>query len=201
MSLVAFELPTRVHEALEVFRQQRRVLIYCASLPAFDRSRMREHIRHQLVHFLALFAETIPENVSIDNRRGVIPTLLLNGEQIHVSISHTSTISCAALSLDTQIGVDVIDLDDIIASNDLLATAQLYLAPSIANFLANSSEHALRSNFAIEWAKCEASLKCLGRPIVEWSDSDSSLFIEMSVEFISLHSRYVIAQARLGTEK
>lgn len=201
MSLVAFELPTQVHEALDAFRHRRYVLIYCANCLAFDRSRMREHIRYQLCHFLSLFAEANPENVSIDNLRGVTPTLLLNGQQIHVSISHTSTISCAALSLDAKIGVDIIDFDDVVADDDLLSTAKLYLAPSIANFLANFSGHALRSNFAIEWAKREANLKCLGLPIVEWSDNDSSLPIEMSVEFTSLHSRYVIAQARSVTEK
>lgn len=197
MSLVAFELPSQVYDALTAFRQKRHVLIYCANSSTIDRSIIREHVRELLRHLLVLYAETSPENVCIDNQRGMVPTLFVNGRKIHVSISHASGVSCAALSLDTKIGVDLVDLNEISAEDDLLPTAKLFLSPSIATSLAHSNRHEFRFNFGVEWAKREASLKCLGLPIIEWTQNDPCLPNEMIVEFMSIGSRYVLAQARL----
>lgn len=197
MSLVAFELPSQVNQALAAFRQRRHVLIYCFNAPALNRSNKREHIRELLRQFLMSYAETSAVKLSIDNQRGVVPTILLNGRQIHVSISHAALVSCAALSLDYKIGVDLIDLNEIKESEDLLPTAKLFLSPDIATSLANSTGHEFCFNFGIEWAKREASLKCLGLPIIEWTQHDPCHLHKMIVEFMDIDRRYVLAHARL----
>lgn len=85
---------------------------------------------------------------------------------IGISISHESGLSLAAINLRGAIGVDLMRVQDIA---DWEIVARDYLGPDAARVLNSIPATRRASAFATAWTAREASLKCLGLPLQEWT--------------------------------
>ena len=88
------------------------------------------------------------------------------------SISHEHSHSLLAWCAQGSIGIDSVSLLRLadMSLPALVATATLYLGPKAAAVIGLSmSTVQARSRFADAWARHEASLKCLGLALDEWS--------------------------------
>ena len=88
------------------------------------------------------------------------------------SISHAQTHSLLAWCQRGCIGIDSVSPLSFadMSLQDLVALAVLYLGPKAAAAILLTTEAAkARTLFASAWARHEASLKCLGLPLDEWS--------------------------------
>ena len=88
------------------------------------------------------------------------------------SISHESSHSMLAWCEQGCIGIDIVDTHRLAdsAPQELAATAALYLGPDVAAVVSSTADASqARRFFADAWARHEASLKCLGLALDEWS--------------------------------
>ena len=88
------------------------------------------------------------------------------------SISHESSHSLLAWCEEGCIGIDIVSALRLADSAPpvLAATAALYLGPDAAAVISSAADASqARSLFADAWARHEASLKCLGLALDEWS--------------------------------
>lgn len=82
------------------------------------------------------------------------------------SISHEAGLSLAAINLHGPIGVDLMRPRDI---PDWAALARDYLGPATARALAACAPAQRANALARAWTAREASLKCLGLALAEWT--------------------------------
>jgi hypothetical protein len=88
------------------------------------------------------------------------------------SISHAQTHSLLAWCQRGRIGIDAVSLYRLadMSPHDVLTTAEQYLGPNTAAAIMQAtSDGQARTLFADAWARHEASLKCLGLALDEWS--------------------------------
>ena len=99
------------------------------------------------------------------------PRMAAGGGQ--VSISHGAGLSLVAWGINLQIGVDLVDLAQLgdALPQTLADTAALYLGRKVAKRLhrEGTTPALWRRRFAQAWARYEASLKCLGLTLDEWT--------------------------------
>jgi len=99
------------------------------------------------------------------------PRMAVGGRQ--VSISHGAGLSLVAWGINLQIGVDLVDLAQLgdALPQTLADTAALYLGRKVAKRLhrEGTTPTLWRRRFAQAWVRHEASLKCLGLTLDEWS--------------------------------
>lgn len=89
---------------------------------------------------------------------------------LSVSVSHAPGLSVAALGRGVAVGVDVMPLDpDAAALPDWARVAQDYLGPVVTALLWQTPVAQRPAAFAQAWTCFEASLKCLNRPLTEWT--------------------------------
>jgi 4'-phosphopantetheinyl transferase len=130
------------------------------------RARIRLAVRQALAHITGL----APGNITLHSTPGQAPGVSFgnNGEVYGagLSISHVEGLSLAAINLHGAVGVDLMQVQ---AFPDWHAVAHDYLGPAVAARLADMApEHRPRA-FAKAWTEREASLKCLGLALSEWS--------------------------------
>ncbi len=87
--------------------------------------------------------------------------------QVGVSFSHDAGLSLAAINQGGAVGVDLMCCPP--PWDDLADLARDYLGPQLAATLAEMPATARQRTFAQAWTAHEASLKCLGLPLAEWS--------------------------------
>lgn len=85
-----------------------------------------------------------------------------------LSVSHEAGISLAALHLHGAIGLDVVRVEQE-ALPDWAQVAQDYLGPAVHARLARLAPAHCAAAFAQEWTRLEASLKCRGLALTEWT--------------------------------
>jgi 4'-phosphopantetheinyl transferase len=132
------------------------------------RDEARVLVRTALRSFLAPLAGCVPEMVPLHIEPGEAPRLALAGLPVWLSISHDAGLSLTAVSLGGAIGVDLMRVADAVLP-DWQALAHDYLGPDAAAGLEGLSAGERPAAFARAWTRHEAALKCLGRPLREWS--------------------------------
>lgn len=115
-----------------------------------------------------------PEDVlHIGNQRNQAPQLWLHGQRLarpFCSISHAPGLALLAWNDAGPVGVDIQAVSHDTSRHELLAVAQLYLKPNMAQSLDDIASDALFFKvFSSAWAAQEACLKCAGVGLVEWS--------------------------------
>ncbi|MBX9869834.1 MAG: hypothetical protein K2X63_08560 [Burkholderiaceae bacterium] len=86
-----------------------------------------------------------------------------------ISISYANDLALMAISLDQSIGLDVLKADSNFLSQSWQDVAHLYLPPVIAQEIAQLRQADGVLLFAQEWLKLEASFKCAGLALCEYS--------------------------------
>jgi len=116
------------------------------------------------------------QDVRVDTIPGTAPRLLVNGgaSPVGVAISHTDSRSFAAWHPTARLGLDVMEVADV---PDWQAVGRDYLGPQALARL-HAVPAAMRAEaFAREWTAREASLKCLGFGLAEWTELPVALVL------------------------
>jgi 4'-phosphopantetheinyl transferase len=166
-------------------------LVSVAHAPGTGRADARAAIRAALC---ASVAQALGEtDVRVDGVPGAAPRLLVNGElsPVGLAISHTDSRSFAVWHPTARLGLDVMAVADV---PDWRAVARDYLGPEALTRLDAESAATRASAFAREWTTREASLKCLGLGLAEWTELPCPLVLNE----LALASGFAGAIARKG---
>jgi 4'-phosphopantetheinyl transferase len=155
------------------------VVIGVATAHSQRRDAARLQLRRALREVLAGLLGLAPENIQLSAVAGQAPRIVLDAKacadrglaqdtagRIGCSLSHEAGLSLAAINLDGPIGVDLMRVQEI---PDWEMVARDYLGGQAAAALAGVAPQQRARAFAKAWTAREASLKCLGRPLGEWS--------------------------------
>lgn len=134
------------------------------------RDKARGLARSALVQILGTYLDCPPDAVALASVPGQPLRLDLPGTRIGLSLSHEPGMSLAAIHLSGPVGVDLMAVPpDPVWRHDIPALARDYLGPAAAEMLATSPPQQQPGCFAQAWTQLEASLKCLGEPLQEWT--------------------------------
>jgi 4'-phosphopantetheinyl transferase len=157
-----------------------------------EREAARRTIREALLAALAAMSGLPPERIALHAAPGEAPYALLGDgaatRRVALSISHDGELSLAAVSLTSQVGIDVTRIVDF---PDWQGVARDYLGPSIAAHLSSlpSAERPLA--FARAWSEREARLKCLGIQLAEWNADVEDRLAACRCQALDLPDGYV----------
>ena len=111
--------------------------------------------------------------------------------QLNVSISHSPGVSVAAICQNAAIGVDVMQIDAMtLAHPEWLRLAGDYLGPQVKAKLQSAPPPTFPGLFAQAWTGFEATLKCLGLGLTEWSPELSRRLASCHVMALDLPANY-----------
>lgn len=145
--------------------------------PERTRQRARDHARALLRELLAVTFQLPADAIWLDDQRGrPLRAQLSPGTPappgwpaLGLSLSHAGADTLIALRATGPVGVDLAPLPDWPRA-ELLRLACDYLGGAVAQSLAEHDEGPLLWRaFAAKWAAHEATLKCLGLALREWS--------------------------------
>ena len=132
------------------------------------RSGARERIRLALREMVARELAIDIERVAIRSVAGQAPLLAVDGavSAAGVSLAHDGWISVGAYHAHGPIGVDVMQVQH---TADWYSVAHDYLGPDVLGQLVATREAERPVAFAQAWTEREATLKCLGLALSEWT--------------------------------
>ena len=150
------------------------------------RTDARHAIRHAVQHTLAAFLDRPAASVAVLSRPGQAPQVIAPGAGlVRLSISHLPSLSVAAISLRSAVGVDVMAIDTQ-SLPDWADVARDYLGPLAAKALQQTPPHNHPAAFAQAWTTMEACLKCLGLGLTEWTPGLAARLQECTLTTLAL---------------
>jgi 4'-phosphopantetheinyl transferase len=146
-----------------------------------DRFAARAQLRLHVCQLLARWLTLAPDRIALISHPGHAPRIAWQGRrafgQAGLSLSHEAGLSLAAINLHGAVGVDLMRVPQQAQQEsgqdleDLICVARDYLGPSVAQALAAMVPRLRPLAFAKAWAAHEASLKCQGLALAEWTPS------------------------------
>ncbi|WP_300752846.1 4'-phosphopantetheinyl transferase superfamily protein [Janthinobacterium sp.] len=128
------------------------------------RARVRQAVREAAAQWRSIDIDTI----SVQSNPGQAPALQLPDRTVGLSISHDEGLSLAAIHLHGKVGIDVMR---VVAIPDWEIVARDYLGLQVTSQLAAMPAAERPLALAQAWTAREASLKCAGLQLAEWSDA------------------------------
>lgn len=151
------------------------VVISVATLHTEDRTLARAAIRLALRELLAAYWHQPSDWIQFSGRTGEVLTLLSPVCAVGLSISHAPGCSVAAVHLHGAVGIDVMRVDAYPSGEDgedppeWQLLARDYLGPATHHQLVHTAPALRAAAFAQAWSHWEASMKCLGQSLTEWT--------------------------------
>lgn len=131
------------------------------------RAEARSIVRAALQEALAALLPAEKGSISLLSAPGQPIRLAAPSAGIGLSVSHEAGCSVAAIKLNGPVGIDLLRLRE--ALPDIALLSRDYLGPRAAAAIASLPEAGQQTAFARAWTTHEASLKCLGLPLTEWT--------------------------------
>ena len=125
-----------------------------------------------------------------ESPRGPLWPGLLHGESLAISLSYTENEIWIALLRGGRIGIDAMALQFF---PEIESVAQNFFPPSAAVAMRHSANPA--HAFAAAWTALEASLKCVGQNLTEWSSSRDITLAPCHHEILSLSDNILLTVA------
>ena len=180
--------PQQMPLAVDALRSDPGLTVISVATPAtHDRPMARQLIRNALRTLIGKFLDRPAASIVLVSQPGHGISLDLPGAQLHLSVSHMPSLSVAAISRRSAIGVDVIGVGGL--GGDLPDWAQValdYLGPAHAALLRSSSPAHRPAAFAEAWTRYEACLKCFGLELTEWTPALARRLANCQVLALSL---------------
>lgn len=148
------------------------LVISVATPNSTQRDAARAQLRGALREVLGLQLDCTPEAVNLLSVPGQALRVELPGHGINgrvgigLSASHEAGLSVAAIRQGGPVGIDIMR---IAPAFDWQPLARDYLGPQALRRIATQPEPDQPQAFAQEWTRLEASLKCLGIGLQEWT--------------------------------
>lgn len=139
-----------------------------------NRTLARQSIRAALAELLAAYWQMPAHRIVFSSGIGEALTVRSPTSTVGLSISHAPGCSIAAVHLHGPVGVDVARIDAAAQGGahglpDWDRLAQDYLGPVTHQQLVHTAPAERARAFAQAWCRLEASLKCLGQGLTEWT--------------------------------
>lgn len=148
------------------------IVIGIATVGSTIRTLARQQIRVALRQLLGELLGLSPDRIALQSEAGRPPRIAITDagatRNVGCSISHEAGLSLAAINLHGAVGVDLMRVQQV---PDWEMLARDYLGAAIAAVLAGTSPERRAQAFAKAWTEREASLKCQGLPLSEWTSS------------------------------
>ena len=169
------------------------VVLMIATPKTTLRDEARRLVRTTLETFLARLTGCAH---TLHTEPGTAPRLDLAvaGRPVHLSISHESGLSLAAIRCGGRVGVDLMHAVDA-ATPDRETIAHDYLGPDAAAELMRFGVAERQTAFARAWTRHEAGLKCLGMQLQEWSPDLARELAQCRYSELALPAPYIGAVA------
>ncbi|MGE5472300.1 MAG: 4'-phosphopantetheinyl transferase family protein [Bacteroidota bacterium] len=176
------------------------LLVFSIATPATAiRDQARQQVRQALREILAPALGCLVPEVPLLSSPGQPLQLDFPGHSMGLSVSHEVGLSLFAINPPGPVGVDLLKLEQLpLADEELLRLATDYLGPETAHALGCSTTGQRRQMFALAWAKHEASLKCLGEGLREWSPPRQAKLAPCRVRELALPEGWAGAVAVIG---
>jgi 4'-phosphopantetheinyl transferase len=134
------------------------------------RDSARQQVRQALQDMLIQLLGMPPDGIAVRSTPGEAPCIVLRDgdteRSVGCSFAHEDGLSLVAINLHGPVGVDLMPTAPV---HDWPAVASDYLGPAVTSALQALPRATQPQSFAQAWANREASLKCLGMPLSEWS--------------------------------
>lgn len=175
------------------------LLVFSLTTPGTrNRDNARQLARSALREILAPLLGCAPESVPLRSPPGQPLRLDVPEGKIGLSVSHETGFSLLAIHLNGTVGVDLLRLADIPEDDaELQRLSADYCGAESAASLAAQPKEARRQAFAQAWVRLEASLKCLGEGLTEWSPQRQVMLADCRIREIALPEGMVGAVASL----
>lgn len=177
-----------------LYSEQGLVVVVVATPPTAIRTTARELIRTALRKVLAPVLGCPADEVPLAAQAGQGLRVAVPDRQIGVSVSHESGLSVGAVNPHGAVGIDLMRIDPQI---DWEHVAREYLGPQAYQRIANRPDSGRAEAFAHEWVSHEASLKCRGLALDEWSPALDFMLQQCRAERIDLGPGLVGALATM----
>ena len=136
---------------------------------AMRRETVREHVREIAKQILASVLSCAPGAVKLDAQPGQRLRLAAPDHALSLSLSHAPGLSLLAISLDAQVGIDLMLLEPGFGwAKEHAQVARDYLGPASFRHIDALPPEQQQHGFAKAWTAFEAGLKLHGRPMQEW---------------------------------
>jgi 4'-phosphopantetheinyl transferase len=152
----------------------------------------RATIRTALREALGLLIGCAPDVVPLVSSPGTSVRLDMPGTSIALSISHEPGLSIAAIRSDGRAGIDLMRID---AAMDWQSVAADYLGPQACTRIAAAPAARRAEEFAWEWTRLEAALKCHGMALSEWHPDTEALLRQTTLMDLTLPEGFAGAVA------
>lgn len=145
------------------------VAISIAVAHDMPRAHQRAAIRHAIADVLAALTGKPAASFGIHSLPGHPLKVVVDGHDsdIGCSFSHEDGCSIAAINLHGAVGVDLMRIYEVF---NWQAVARDYLGPEACAALAATPATDSTLAFVLAWTRHEATLKCHGIQLVEWSE-------------------------------
>lgn len=164
---VVFAWPQQRAQVLRQLALKQIAVISLVTPTSAQRDFSRQQIRLALTELLTATFTCPPEQIRLVSEPGKASCAMVCGRQIAVSFSHETGLSLAAISLADAVGVDLVRLDE---HFDWQPLAELYLGDvRTKKILAHPCLQQFHI-FVQAWTNLEASLKCCGLALAEFSE-------------------------------
>ena len=170
---------------------QRLIVIAVRTLPTTIRFQARKLIRIAIKQVLAKKLNCQYAEIELISQLGQSLKILQPRQNIGLSISHESGLSLAAININGNVGVDLIDMKTIPNKSETEMLAIEYLGTEIAQHLSNLPHVEQKFAFAQVWTEFEARLKCQNKDLTEWTASSALQLNTLSTQSLILPDDYV----------
>lgn len=157
----------------------------------------RQLVRNALREILAPLLGCAPTAVPLRSAPGLPLRLDIPEGQIGLSVSHEAGLSLLAIHLHGPVGIDLLRVADLpVDDTELQRLSMDYCGEEAPASLATLPKEARRQAFAQSWVKLEASLKCLGEGLTEWSPERQVMLADCRIRELALPEGMVGAVAQ-----
>ena len=157
--------------AVAELRSRRAMTVISVVTPATtNRLRARALIRTALLETLAVFLHQPRTSITLVSHPGQAISVQVPLASLHLSVSHMPGMSVAAIASGAAVGVDLMPVPQgIDAMTDWSHVALDYLGATATALLQHTLPAHRPGAFAQAWTQFEASLKCQGVALTEWT--------------------------------
>lgn len=174
------------------------LLVFSLTTPLTrNRDSARQQVRDALRATLAPLLGYTPEAVPLRSHTGQPLRLDVPEGKIGLSVSHEAGLSLLAIHLHGPVGIDLLRVADLpVDDTELQRLSMDYCGEEAPASLATLPKEARRQAFAQSWVKLEASLKCLGEGLTEWSPERQVMLADCRIRELALPEGMVGAVAQ-----
>ena len=167
------------------------IVIAVRTSPTTLRSQARKLIRMAIIQVLADKLSCSYTEIKLISQSGQSVKVSQPRQNIGLSISHEPGLSLAAINMNGNVGIDLIDVKSIPNDNEIYKLALEYLGTQVTECLSFLPSELQKYAFAKAWTEFEARLKCQEKSLDEWTSSITLQLNTLTIRPLKLPESYI----------